>query len=190
MEPTPQQNNMHNHTDSPQSHRPHLPQFFRSWAIRWMFFSLGGIIIALVIFWAGMVVGFRKASFSYEWGRGYYQNFAGGRGPLMMIHNRSGALIGSHGAAGVVLSISQSGVVVQGRDGIERSIAIASSTIIRQGDTSVTIGDLHQNDHVIIIGDPNQSGQIVARFIRIIPSDVPFPFVPPSSASSTSSTTQ
>ena len=175
------------HDDLHNESTPQGRHFFHSKTIAWVFFSVVGIIIALIIFWVGMLVGFRKASFSYEWGSGYYENFVGPHGGMR--HGApSGAFMDAHGAAGVVMTVTaSSSVVIQGRDGNEKIIALDAHTIVRQGDATVASTALQAGDHVVVIGSPNQSGQIAARFIRVVPASVPFPFAP---ASSTVSSTQ
>src|SRR3990172_4150311 len=77
----------------------------------------GTLLVALIIFAAGVGVGLRKARFSYRWGENYERNFMGsrfndGRG---MMGGRSGFLCGmmrvfsgrdfrnAHGLSGTII---------------------------------------------------------------------------------------
>ena len=174
------------HDDSHNTAVSHGRHFFHSKTIAWVFFSVVGVIIALVVFWAGMLVGFRKASFSYEWGSGYYENFVGSHGGMRR-GVPSVAFMDAHGAAGVIITLTaSSSMVIQGRDGNEKIIVLDAHTILRQGDATIATTALQAGDHVVVIGAPNQSGQIAARFIRVVPASVPFPFI---AATSTTSST-
>jgi hypothetical protein len=133
-------------------------------------FFVGGIILALVIFQAGMVVGERKAAFSYRFGDNYFRNFGereGGHGAFGM--GREGKFPEAHGAMGKILSITPSTLVTLGRDNIEKVILIDDSTVIKHFRDEATRADLHVDDFIVVIGSPNNASQIEAKFIRILP---------------------
>ncbi|HLP86529.1 MAG TPA: hypothetical protein VK153_01475 [Candidatus Paceibacterota bacterium] len=136
-------------------------------------YTIGVLAIAVVIFRAGMAAGFRKASFSRDWGNNYSMNFASPQhGPQMM-----GVKIGNfrdlpnaHGAIGKIINIKLPTIVVlDEKDQTEKIILIKDDTEIRNMRDSIKSEQLKIDDHIIIIGDPNSSGQIEAKFIRFIP---------------------
>jgi hypothetical protein len=107
-------------------------------------------------FGLGEFVGSRKAQFSYAWSQHYDQNFGG---PLMDVH----------GMAGTVMKIDGNELIINGRDQREKIVLVDPLTTVqsfRQGPDAQIV---RINDHIVVIGDPNAQGQIVAKFIRILP---------------------
>jgi hypothetical protein len=45
---------------------------------------------------------------------------------------------------------------------------VSSGTVIRNGGSDVLLGSVAVGDQVAVIGEPNDQGQIDARFIRIL----------------------
>jgi len=121
---------------------------------------LGVLIIALIIFQAGVFIGERKADFSGGLGEEYHQIF----GSRMM-----GDLSGAHGAVGKVVSISLPNVIIAGRDNIEKTIVITDDTKILKLREEISPADMHVNDTVVVLGSPTASSSIDATLIRIIP---------------------
>jgi hypothetical protein len=72
-----------------------------------------------------------------------------------------------HGVAGEVIDVSSSSISVKDTHGNEQSIAIASGTPIREMDDMILISDIQPGDSVTVIGEPNDEGQVEARFIRV-----------------------
>jgi hypothetical protein len=130
--------------------------------------GIGIFIAALIIFQAGMFVGFRRASFSYGLGDNYYRTFGGPRGGMMR-----GFLPDdfpeSHGVAGKIIKISLPNIFIAGNDGVEKNILISSSTLIREFRQMASPADLKVDDFVVVIGSPNAQSQIDAKFIRVMP---------------------
>ena len=137
---------------------------------------IGVFIVALLIFVAGVTVGYHKASFGRAWGEHYYENFGlgdrhfGGGDTIM---NRIGMMNyfpTGHGATGKIIKIEAPKLIMQDKDNTEKIIIIKTDTRIREGRNNVIINDLKINDFVVIIGTPNEQGQIEAKLIRVIPS--------------------
>lgn len=101
------------------------------------------IVAALLIFRAGIFVGYHRAMF----------------GPA------------GHGAGGRVISINLPSFVLADRDRIEKNILIASSTLIQRFHQSASSSDIKVGDFVIVLGTPNTDGEILAKFIRLLPHD-------------------
>ena len=132
---------------------------------------MGGIVIMLLIFKAGMMVGYRKAGFSYRWGDSYHRNFAGPRkGFLRDFRDRD--FIDGHGTFGEILSIDGAKFVVRGRDNMEKIISTDDKTVLQRGRDTVRLQDLRVGDFIVTIGSPNNEGQIEAKFIRIMPASL------------------
>ncbi len=142
-----------NHTDIKAFVKSHT--FFKIVAI------LGACVIALVIFEAGVMVGFHKASFAYHWQEHYGDNFgmAGGMG-------RGGP--NPHGTTGRIVSVSLPTFVVAGPDENERTVEVDDDTIIRDGNATASTTDLAPGKTVVVLGTPNDTGTIDAGFIRVM----------------------
>jgi hypothetical protein len=138
---------------------------------------LGGVIAALLIFQAGLSVGYRKAAFSYRFGDSYYRAF-GGRGPGFK-NFPPDEFIGANGAEGSIVKISLPTFVIEGSDNIEKVILTKADTIFRRFRDEIKAADLKEGDSVIVLGTPNDKGQIEAKLIRIAPADASASSTPP-----------
>ncbi|MDB5259500.1 MAG: hypothetical protein JWO73_708 [Candidatus Taylorbacteria bacterium] len=134
------------------------------------------IIVLLVIFQAGVFVGYHKAAFSYRSGESYYRAFdrekkAPSRVSMgsMMNPFDQNDFAGSHGAVGKVVRTASTTIIVADVKNIEKSVLIDNNTIIRKFHDTVAAGDIAVDDTVIVIGTPNEQGQVVAKLIRILP---------------------
>ena len=145
-----------------------LKEFTQSKSFRGILAGIGIAIVALLIFQAGMFVGFRKASFSYRFGDNYYRAF-GDRGPKPFQGQPRDGFIEGHGAVGKIASIKLPTFVVTDPDDVEKVIAINEDTVIRRFDTTISADELKVNDFTVILGSPNDNSQIEAKLIRILP---------------------
>lgn len=134
--------------------------------------TLFAVAILLGTFSAGVAVGYRKAKFSYAWGENYHKNFGGPREGFMRDFDREFQgrdFIDAHGTFGQIISIADSELVVRGRDNVEKVIVVNESTEIRRFKDAIKIKDLAIDEPIVVIGDPNDLGQIIAKFIRVMP---------------------
>ena len=149
--------------------------FFKSKAFKWISYALGALIVLFLVFGAGMAVGFRKAHFSYRWvenGRRNMGNVSGLRGGFfreMMGRDFTDA----HGAAGSVVKIDAaagaSTFVMKDGYGNEKVVVVGGETLIKSSRDTVPFSELKVNDRVIVIGEPDEDGQIEAKLIRLMP---------------------
>jgi hypothetical protein len=129
-----------------------------------------GIIIAiilLVVFTAGVSIGEHKARFAGQFGDNFERNFMDPRGGMMGDMMRG---VGGHGAIGEIISIKLPQIIVSGPDNLEKTILVSTSTTIRRFQETIQSSELKTGDFVVTIGTPNQSGQIEAKLIRIMPA--------------------
>jgi hypothetical protein len=129
-----------------------------------------------------------KARFSYSWAESYHKNFAGPRegffGDWRNPPPLPGDFIESHGTFGEIIKVNDSDFVIKGRDNIEKLIIIKEDTVIEKGKITIKKDELKVGNQVVIIGSPNEQGQIEAKLIRIFngediktpPSFPRFPF--------------
>ena len=150
-------------------------KIFQSKKFKIALLGIACLIVALLIFQAGIFVGYRKASFSYEWGQNYPRIFGGRPGGFLNEFGDRGYING-HGIVGQIIKIDGSIIVIKGNDNAEKTIIVSDSTAIQSGRQSVKINDLKTDDFIVAIGSPNNSGQIEAKLIRLMP-------LPPNKAS-------
>ncbi len=144
------------------------------------------IIIISLSFSLGELVGFKKSGFVEDWGRGYGKNFrndrfegilgmmGGGmmRGYFNSFQNlRGGMMVSSHGIYGQVISNDGSSLMIALGNNVEDKILVSSTTLLRNETGNVQLSDIKVGESVAIVGNPNNSGEIEARFIRIINLD-------------------
>ncbi len=128
------------------------------------------VALLILVFSIGIVVGQMRANFSFRWAENYHRNFAGpSRG---FFGNFPAAdFMNSHGIFGPIISINGATVIVKGEDNVEQTISISSTTTIVGTAGTLKSSDLKVGDMIVIIGSPNQQGQIDAKFIRLLPAN-------------------
>lgn len=155
-------------------------KFLQSKIFKIIIIAVGAIIVFLFVFKLGVFVGERKASFSYRWGENYHRNFGGPREGFF--GDFSGKdFIDAYGVVGQIIKIdvfpasagsssAETGaLVIKGRDSVEKIVAVKKDTVIKRNQENVKIGDLKNGDFIVVIGNPNDKGQIEAKFIRLMP---------------------
>ena len=143
-------------------------EFVRSPRFQGIMTGVGMAIIALVIFQAGVFVGYRKAAFAFKFGDNYYRTF-GNQGPRPFQVPVGEKFMDAHGAAGKIIGVSFPTFVVEGPDSVEKVIRIGEDTEIRRFRDVATSSDLVAGDFVVILGKPNENAEVDAKLIRIMP---------------------
>jgi hypothetical protein len=127
-------------------------------------------IVATLIFQAGVFIGYKKAEFSGHFGDNYSRAFGGEKlGPGMMGAFPEDIFVGGHGTAGKIVRISLPTIVVADRDNVEKVVTIKDDTTVRSFRDTIKVAELKVGDFTVIIGSPDEQGQIVAKLIRIMP---------------------
>jgi hypothetical protein len=148
--------------------------------LKWIIIGLVGFGLIVLIFGAGIFVGEMKARFSYRWAESYHKNFAGPKegffGDWRVPPPSAGDFIEGHGVFGQIMKIgssTESGegatLVIKGRDDMEKIVLIKDNTVIKSFRETIKFSDLKVDDYIVIIGEPNDAGQIEAKFIRVAP---------------------
>lgn len=138
---------------------------------------LGFLIIALILFEAGVAVGYRQASFAAHWQENYARNF--GDPVRMMVLPRG--IPNGNGAFGAVVSVALPQFVVDGKGEPEKTVTVGTTTIIRGAAGTASAADIAPGTFVVVIGDPGTDGSVNARFVRILkeapgaPDELPKP---------------
>ena len=144
-----------------------IKKIFESKFLVGILYGVGIVVAVLLIFSAGVSVGFRKASFGRAWGDNYEQNF--GMRPMPPFGGENN-FPNAHGAAGKIIKIELPTVIVQDQDKTEKVVLIKDDTKIQKMRDNIVSTDLKLDDFIVVIGSPNNQGQIEAKFIRIMPS--------------------
>ena len=132
--------------------------------------ALALLVILLAAFKAGEFAAYRKAHFSYRWGENYHRMFAGPRDGFFArrFPDFSGrGFLNAHGTAGSIIKIDGMTIVIKTRDAMEQTALVSDKTTIRRGGETVPISDLKPDDMIVVIGAPDDQGQIRAKFIRV-----------------------
>lgn len=149
--------------------------FFQSDGFRKILYGVGIVIAVLLIFQAGMQVGFRKASFSYGFSDNYHRAFGRQDRHMGMVGFLGGNdFINSGGAMGKIININLPTLAIENTDGIEKAVLITDNTIIKRFRETIKENDLKMGDFVVVIGSPNNDSQIEARIVRIMPNPANF----------------
>jgi len=143
-------------------------KMFESKNFKGALIGVGAFIAVLLIFGAGMAIGFKKADFSFRWGDNYHKNFGGPRGGFFKDFTGRD-FIEAHGVFGQIIKIDGQMIIIKGQGNVERLVVVKDTTIINRGRETIKISDLKVDDSVVIVGQPNASGQIEAKLIRIMP---------------------
>lgn len=151
-------------------------KFFQSKTFKRVTLGVAAFIIILIIFGIGTFVGFKKANFSFKWGENYHQNFAGPRGGFFgdfgggFLKDFEGRdFINAHGVIGQIIKIDGSTIAIEGKDNAEKIILIENNTMINRFRETIKSSDLKVDNFIVVIGEPNDAGQIVAKLIRLLP---------------------
>ncbi|MFA5991299.1 MAG: hypothetical protein WC794_03575 [Candidatus Doudnabacteria bacterium] len=152
--------------------------FIQSKKLKWVFIASGSVVVLLLVFQLGVLVGLKKAGFSRNWGENYSRNFGmPPKNPLGQLEGRE--FFGGHGVAGEVIKIEPKNLVIKGQDEIEKVVNLLQNTIIRRGNKTVNLSEIKIDDGVVIIGSPNPDGTVTAKMIRIFDSTMePQPYNP------------
>ena len=135
-----------------------------------MLVTLCSILVVLVSFGTGIVVGYRRALFATNWNQNYYHNFMGTPGPGVMVMGVGSGMpppFNPHGVVGVVIDVGSSSLFIKDVDGEEQSVFVASATPIREMDNNIPLSAIEAGNQVVIIGQPSDTGQVDARFVRV-----------------------
>lgn len=146
-----------------------LNKFFQSKGFKLSVLIICGLIIVLTAFWAGLFIGFRQARFSFAWGENYHRNFSGPKRMLPFDFNARN-FIPPHGVFGQIIKIDGSTLVIKGADAIEKLVTVNENTIIQKFRDQIQLNDLKVDDEIVVIGEPNDLGQIEAKLIRLLPA--------------------
>ena len=147
--------------------------FFQSQTFKRTIFSLLGLTILVLVFCLGIFVGMQRAEFSFKWAEEYHRNFGGPQGGIFgNFIGQDGAFTESNGSFGQIIKLDLTAGIITIKDAsnTEKNILVNNKTSIIYQRKNIKISDLKMNDSIVVIGDPDNNGQIQAELIRVIPS--------------------
>lgn len=145
-------------------------KFFQSKTFKIATWLIAGFVALFLMFKLGMLVGYKKAAFFYRWGENYHRNFAGPqKGFFKEFLSDKMDFTEAHGVFGQIIKIDDNIIIVKSRDNIEKIILIKEEIVITRFRERIKSAELKIDDYVVVIGEPNEAGQIEAKMIRVMP---------------------
>lgn len=123
------------------------------------------VTISLIMLNLGIIIGRKEGTNSCLWLEKYFLNFGGPR--VGFREKPFKDFVRSHGIFGEIIKINDNSLVLRGKDDLERVVLLSSSTILKFKRQSISINDLKTGDNIVVIGQPNENGQVNAKFIRL-----------------------
>ena len=137
--------------------------------IVWIIVGLAGLVIVLMAFRAGVMVGYRQAEYSSEW-----QHFHGSAaingangGPRGFLNDHGS--VGTITAVNVISSATTSITIHDADDNADKIVLIGAETTVLPRTSTSTALVLQVGQTIAAIGTPNTQGEIVASIIRLLP---------------------
>lgn len=143
-------------------------EFFKSSKFKAILYLLVLLLAAVIIFEGGVAVGYHRAAFSYQWNDNYFHDVRDPRS-VFAAFSRGPDDPNPHGAIGQVVSVDLPKFMVKGTNSAEQVVIIGPNTSLRRLRGDGTSTDLKAGQQVIVIGSPDDRGEIQASFIRILP---------------------
>ncbi len=138
--------------------------FFTNKWLRFSLIGLSGLAVLVLVFGAGFAVG--------RWNASPFGFFGVSTRAPREFTIRTG-----HGAIGMIQAIEGQRITIQSRDGKLATILVNNDTKFDKNLEKILFTDLKPNDQIIVIGSPNEDGEINARLIGLVdPSTFRFPF--------------
>lgn len=147
-----------------------IEKMFESKIFIGVLYGIGAMIILMIVFSFGVSFGSHRASFGKAWGENYERNFGRMSPPPFGLDSNNDNFPNAHGAIGKIIKIELPTLIVQDKDNTEKVILIKNDTKIQKMRASLLESDLHIDDFIVVVGSPNDVGQIEAKLIRIMPS--------------------
>jgi hypothetical protein len=134
---------------------------------KWAVFIIAGFIMLIGAFTLGIRVGFHEAHFTETWEKGYSANF-GVPGDMPIKRSPQDPFLNAYGISGTILTVNGNNLTLKDSDNTEKVVVMSAGTSIRLNFSTLKPADLKTNQSIIVIGQPNEQGQIDAKFIRIL----------------------
>ncbi|PIT88236.1 MAG: hypothetical protein COU29_03140 [Candidatus Magasanikbacteria bacterium CG10_big_fil_rev_8_21_14_0_10_36_32] len=144
-------------------------QIFQSKIFKGIVIGIGVLFVLSIGFKVGFIIGVKKADFSCRWSDNYQRNFGGPKAGIL-VGFKGKEFVDANGTVGQIININSSTLVVKGVNDVEKIILTDDATSIQRFRDTIKIDDLTVGDNIIVIGQPNNDGQIEAKFVRVMPT--------------------
>jgi hypothetical protein len=147
--------------------------FFQSNLFKGILLGIAGLGVLVFVFSLGVFVGSKKAEFSFKWADEYHRNFGGPQGGIF------GDFMGmdrefpnANGSFGQIIKIDTTAntLTIKDPSNVEKNILVDAKTNIVLQRNNIKLSDLKVDDNIVVVGEPNSSGQIEAVLIRVMPA--------------------
>ncbi len=129
--------------------------------LRYGLIALGGLFVLTLVFGAGFVAG--------RWSASPFR-------ALPLTARRDLTFKSGHGAIGMIRAIEGQKITIQSRDGKLETVLVSNDTQFDKNFKKISYSDLKINDPIVVIGSPNEDGEIDARLVGLIdPTTIRFP---------------
>ena len=130
--------------------------------------AFGALLLALLIFHAGVVFGSHRGPFNRpNLDRGFRSPFFPGNFELP-----HGFIPNNHGAVGTITALALPTFTMETRDGMAKTILVSTSTVIWSAGTAGAEA-LSEGARVTVLGVLDNAGRIDAKVIRVFPAALP-----------------
>lgn len=149
-----------------------IEDYFFTKNTKWILWGALALILALLIFHAGVEVGQQQPRHSHA----SFNGLPPQPGMLSGIMPQQDFVADGHGAVGTVATVTLPTFILTSRGGLDEEIYAGTSTVVTGG-ASADTSALKSGETVIVIGDPEDTddGYLDARIIHILPSSAPAP---------------
>ena len=150
-----------------------MSDFFQSKTFKGIIIAVGALVVLVFVFCVGVFVGTERADFSFKWADQYHRNFAGPQGGFFgdfMGMDRE--FTNSNGIFGQIMTINNNVLTVKDNDGdnTEKDVLVSDKTTIILQRKNIKLSDLKDDDNIVVIGEPDNTGEIQAKLIRVMPA--------------------
>lgn len=147
-----------------------LKEIFKPTHLNKSLIILAALVVLIFVFIAGVFVGHEKTRFSQRWGENYYRNIMGPGG--FVDFDRRG--FNARSGLGQIIKIDGATLIIRDQTNLEKTILVTDKTVIVKNNQNIKITDLKVDDKIVIIGRPNNQGQVEAKLIRVMPAPLMF----------------
>lgn len=155
-----------------------IDNFFQSKSFKGIILGLASLIVLTFVFGLGVFVGLERANFSFRWADEYHRDFGGPQGGFFGDFIGTGKeLPNTNGSFGQVIKIDLTAntLTIKDENNVEKNILTGNKTTIIYQRKKIKLSDLKTDDNVVVIGEPNTSGEIEAELVRVLPPMPPVP---------------
>jgi hypothetical protein len=150
-----------------------MKDFFQSKFFKGIIIGIAVLVILMLVFCLGVFIGAKRADFSFKWADEYHRNFGGPQGGFFGdFMGMDKQFSNANGCYGQIIKIDNNILTVKDIDenNTEKTVSVNDKTIIVCQKNNIKLSSLKVDDKIVVIGEPDSSGQVLAKLIRILPA--------------------